>query len=280
MARYLLKGAKVLTLAEQNPVIDDGALIINDDSIEAVGKQKDLLTRGPFDSEVGSSDFIVMPGLNNAHYHCGSGNTIRAGVLDARLETWLLTIHGALMGHAEGEAGEDALYTATQYFGCQMIKSGITSCIDNIPPQLPMSDYGIGAVVKAYTDLGLRVSIAPIGKNQCAFVYGNDEDFLATLPGELAQRVRDSALAQTYVDEDEYISILKSAHGRYDGTARGRIKIFLSPYGPQWTSDSMFRKIKQTAGELNTGNPTSSTRDALRDAICVEDVWQDCYSAS
>jgi 5-methylthioadenosine/S-adenosylhomocysteine deaminase len=243
----------VLTCNGDIPIIDDGAVIVAGDRIEAVGRHSELKRAGPFDREIGGSACAVMPGFCNAHYHCGPGNTARVGALDGRLETWRLPILGALMKPLGGEAARQALRTSTQYFACEMIRAGITSCLDFTHVQPTLEDYGIGAVARAYADMGFRASIAAGATNRNAFVYEDDESFLASLPLELASSVRVSPLTGSYVTEDDYIAVMKAAHREHEGRARGLIRIFLSPYSPQWCTESLMTRIKDTAGELGTG---------------------------
>ena len=253
MTRSFIQAKRLFTQTPGAPTIDNGAMIINGDTIEAVGTQLELEALGPFDAKIGSDRFAVIPGLNNTHYHCGGGNILNLGIADQHLETWLLAIHGAFGGQAEGEIGEDIVYTTTQYFGCQQIHAGITACLDNFLTNHRMADYGIGAAVKGYAELGLRVSIAPIAQNQNMYVFEDDESFLQTLPADLAARARQSTVGLAKVEEDEYIARMKTAFASYEGAGDGRIKIFLSPYAGHWTTESLVRKIKDTARDLNTG---------------------------
>jgi len=69
MTRYLIKGDPVVTLATGDGYLRNGAVIVEDGRITAVGPAADLSRQGPFDRELGSDEFVVMPGLVNAHWH-------------------------------------------------------------------------------------------------------------------------------------------------------------------------------------------------------------------
>jgi 5-methylthioadenosine/S-adenosylhomocysteine deaminase len=253
VTRTLVHGRWVLPCDRDAPIIDDGAIIVADERIEAIGRHADLKHAGPFDRVLGSASCAVMPGFCNAHYHCGPGNTVRVGALDGRLETWRLPILGALMKPLDGNSARQALRTATQYFACGMIRAGITSCLDFTHVQPTLEDYGVGTVARAYADMGFRASISVGATNRNAFVYGDDASFLATLPSELARAVRGSPLTATYVSEDDYVAVMKAAHGEHNCRAGGLIRIFLSPYSTQWCSESLIIRIKETARQLQTG---------------------------
>lgn len=253
MNRFLINGSSVLTLEHVAPILSNASVIVQNDRIEAVGAHAEMSKRGPFDKILGGPDSVVMPGLCNGHYHCGPGNTVRVGETDGHLETWRLPILGALMSPAHGTGARDALYAATQYFACGMVRAGITSCLDFVHVQPAMEDYGLRAIIDAYVDSGFRASIAAGAMNRNAYVYEDDERFLTSIPAELATRVRSSMLTAGYVPEDEYISVIKDVHGRHDGSGNERIRVFLSPYGPQWCTDSLLLKIRDAASTLETG---------------------------
>jgi 5-methylthioadenosine/S-adenosylhomocysteine deaminase len=61
----------VLTMDAVNRVIADGAVLVNNDRIAAVGKFDDLRRRHPSAAVRKLSDRLLMPGLINAHCHSG-----------------------------------------------------------------------------------------------------------------------------------------------------------------------------------------------------------------
>lgn len=252
MSKYLVNASRILTLDSSEPIVNDGAIIVSDDRIEAIGTRAELSRMGPFDGTLGGTDCAIMPGLCNSHYHVGPGNTVRVGLLDSHLETWRLPVLGALMDPFAATAS-DLIYAATQYFACRMVRTGITSCLDFTHVLPESADYGLGPIVKAYQDLGMRASIAAGVTNRNAFVYEDDQSFLATLPSELARRVRQAPLASSYLTEDDYIAVMRAVHQEHDGSCNGLIRIFLSPYSPQWCTDSLMLRIKEVASELGTG---------------------------
>ena len=63
MSRYLIVGDPIVTLAN-NAYIPDGALIVDGETITAVGPRAELENAGPFEQVLGSRDHIVMPGLH------------------------------------------------------------------------------------------------------------------------------------------------------------------------------------------------------------------------
>ena len=76
MKRTLVVGDPVVALAgAERDLVPDGALIVEDRRVAAVGSRTDLEARGPFDRVIGSPDHLVMPGFVNGHFHSlGAGS--------------------------------------------------------------------------------------------------------------------------------------------------------------------------------------------------------------
>ena len=69
--RSLLCADAVLPMSSGNPVIQNGAVLVCGETIEAVGPKEQLLQQAP-DAEV--RDYgraVLMPGLINTHSHSG-----------------------------------------------------------------------------------------------------------------------------------------------------------------------------------------------------------------
>ena len=246
MARTLIRGWKVLASMIPEHVVDHGAVIVDDDRIEMVGDAGSLAEMGLFDMELGSDDFIVMPGLVNAHYH--NGSKFRAGHKDSPLELWLQAVHAGLDTEPASMA-----YDLAQYSACEMVKAGITCCLDNIPINQAEPDYGIEPTVRAYSDLGMRVAIAPMVSDQSTVVYGDDDEFLRSLPPMLAQAIVESPIGNRGIRPDDYLRTMRSVFRRFDESPEGTIRVVLCPHGEPWCSDAMLRKILAAARDWGAG---------------------------
>ncbi len=67
----ILSGNYLLTMDDDNTVITDGAVLVRDGRIEAVGARKDLSARHPDVAVKHLPDALLMPGIVNAHAHSG-----------------------------------------------------------------------------------------------------------------------------------------------------------------------------------------------------------------
>ena len=66
-----------------------------------------------------------------------------------------------------------------------MIASGVTTVQHlhgRIPGKLDQVDRGCDEVIRAYQDVGMRVSYSYAVRDQNRLVYQRDEDFIASLP--------------------------------------------------------------------------------------------------
>ena len=69
----LVGNGRVITRDAANPYIEDGAVLIEGDSIVAVGKESELRARAVGASFVDAHGGVIMPGLVNCHTHIYSG---------------------------------------------------------------------------------------------------------------------------------------------------------------------------------------------------------------
>ena len=63
----LVGNGRVITRDAANPYIEDGAVLIEGDSIVAVGKESELRARAVGASFVDAHGGVIMPGLVNCH---------------------------------------------------------------------------------------------------------------------------------------------------------------------------------------------------------------------
>ena len=98
MASSHIRGKYVVsragTDANSSTVITDGALFQRDGVIEEVGAYNDLKSRHDADEEIGGQDYIVFPGLVNAHHHGRGVTTFQLGTRDVSLEMYILGAWG------------------------------------------------------------------------------------------------------------------------------------------------------------------------------------------
>ncbi len=122
----IVYGDYVLTMQENNLVIENGAVAVRDGAILAVGGAEDINGRFSGARAVDGSGKVLMPGLVNGHTH-SSMVLFRGMADDLPLMTWLQDYIFPM----EGQYVDEQLVEAGTRLACwEMIKSGTTSFVD------------------------------------------------------------------------------------------------------------------------------------------------------
>ena len=243
----LVRGRYVLCKARDDRemvVVRDGAVLQVAGRIEEVGPYDDLARRYPALPVVGSARHVVIPGLVNTHHHVGL-TPVQLGTQDLPLELWLT---------AQLEARRPNGYLDTLYSAFELIGSGVTAVqhLDTMRPG-PVSAWPerAHAVIKAYADIGMRVSYALCTRDQNRLVYAPDREFLKRLPPELA-RETEAWLARTHFRLEAYGSeFLTPVIGAYRG--RNLVRIWLAPINLERCSDALLGLTTKWAAEFGIG---------------------------
>ena len=223
--------------------IEDGAVIVADDTIAEVGTYDALKSRFPDAEEFGSDSFIAIPGLVNAHDHGRGLPAYRVGMADDYLEPWILDfwrLHPL-------DVRLDTLYSAIK-----LLKSGVTTVVhsgylrDWSQPE-PEAD----ASLAGYIESGIRIAYAPFAMDQNTFVYQNDESFLRSLPVPLANTLRDVLERMSPPDDYDWAAQVLSLLDAHSGNPR--VRILCGPTGPEWCSPAMLTQAAKLADEAGIG---------------------------
>ena len=158
--------------------IADGAVLQEDGTISAIGTFADLQRSHPTVPVIGTGNEILLPGFINGHHHVGL-TPVQLGSPDMPLELWFVT---------RMVARNLNMYLDTLYSAFEMIASGITT-VQHIhgwmPGKLAEVDGRADEVIRAYADVGMRVSYSFAVRDQNRLVYQDDAAFVASLPAEL-----------------------------------------------------------------------------------------------
>ena len=168
MTYSIVRGKHVITRAidgDRREQIDDGAVLQGDGTVLAIGPFETLRGRHPGAAVIGSREQVVLPGFVNAHHHIGL-TPVQLGSPDMPLELWFAT----RLVFRDLDPYLDTLYSAFE-----MIASGITT-VQHIhgwvPGNLARVEATADAVIRAYQDIGMRVSYCYAVRNQNHLVYG------------------------------------------------------------------------------------------------------------
>ena len=122
----ILLNAHVLTMDKELHQYNPGAIAIKNDSIIAVGPEKEISGAFISNETINCNGKILMPGLVNAHTHVPM--TLMRGLADdLRLDVWLL---GFMMPVEREFVSSDFVQLGTKLACAELIRSGVTSFAD------------------------------------------------------------------------------------------------------------------------------------------------------
>jgi 5-methylthioadenosine/S-adenosylhomocysteine deaminase len=221
--------------------IADGAALQEDGVITATGTYADLHRQHPTVPVIGSGDDVLLPGFINGHHHVGL-TPVQLGSPDMPLELWFVT--RMVMRSVN-------LYLDTLYSAFEMIASGVTT-VQHIhgwaPGRLAEVETRADEVIRAYEDIGMRVSYSFAVRDQNRLVYQRDEDFLASVPAELrgpAQRW----FARLQLTLDDYVALFENLYHRHQN--KSRVQIQLAPANLHWCSDAALTRLAELSRRYN-----------------------------
>lgn len=175
----LLSGTVV---ADAQTVIHDGAVVVEDDRIEAVGDTADLQDRYP-DHTISKYD-VLAPGLVGGHIH--SVQSLGRGIADdTALLDWLFDYILPM----EATLDADQMEVAAKLGYLELIESGTTTCIDHL------SVSHADRAFEAAGEMGIRGRLGKV---------------------LMDKESPDGLLEKTDVGLDETERLIREYHGSYD----------------------------------------------------------------
>jgi cytosine/adenosine deaminase-related metal-dependent hydrolase len=227
----IIRGCAVITEPadrRQWQQIDGGAVLQRDGVIAELAPFAELAARHPDVPVIGTGRHVVLPGFVNSHHHIGL-TPVQHGSPDMPLELWFVT--RLVARHVD-------LYLDTLYSAFEMIASGITTVQHLhgwLPGGLAAIETGAGEVIRAYEDIGMRVSYSFALRDQNRLVYQDDEEFTASLPAEL-QPAMERHFSRFQVSLADYGALFEHLHVKH--REKERVKIQLAPANLHWCSDA------------------------------------------
>jgi cytosine/adenosine deaminase-related metal-dependent hydrolase len=260
MTTSLIRGKHVVckvTGRESALVLDDAAIYQSGGKIVEVGPYAELVAKYQPDEILGSERTVVMPGMIDAHHHVGL-TPFQLGSPDYPLELWFASRYAARSVD---------FYLDTLYSAFEQLESGITT-VHHLTSRLgPASEWSEAAerVLKAYQHIGLRVTFSVMVRDQNRLVYGPDDDFISTLPPEIAGDVAEWLGGQT-VPLDTYFNLMDDLWQRWEENTAERIRFQLTPANLHWCSDEALIALKRWAADHGTGMHVHTLESAYQRA--------------
>ncbi|WP_338833218.1 Melamine deaminase [Moorella humiferrea] len=241
----LIKDCDILQYnAEGRWEVISGDIAVKDGEIFAVGATPEDFTAREIIDGRGK---IALPGFINAHTH-SYANLIKAYGENHPLETWMY--YAFLAGSMEPED----IYLST-LLGCiEMIKSGVTSCIDHLASGLE----GLEAALKAYQEAGIRAVMAPMVSDKYYYqtLPVKGEDLPAEIKSEFEKTKPKSAAFLIELTE----TLIKKWHQKDEGL----IGVMPGPSGPQRCSEELLIGLAELARKYDLGLHTHFVETKLQ----------------
>ncbi len=136
----------ILTMNDRKEIITDGAVVVDDGKIVAVGKSEEIGKDYTADISLGGKKSIIMPGLINSHTHLSM--SLLRGIFEGLTESNWLNRAWSI----ESNLTEEDVYAGAMLGIVQMIKTGTTCFADHY--------YHMDKVAMAVEKAGLRGALA------------------------------------------------------------------------------------------------------------------------
>lgn len=217
MAQTYLKNGYILTMGPDMQVYDGGGLLVQDDTILAVGQVDPALVR-PDAEIIDLQGKYILPGFVNTHVH--TSQQISRGVGDdVAFITWL---HDRMWPFESNMTEEDS-YISTLMCCLEQIRCGVTAFAE------PGGQF-VSGMARAVAQAGLRAKLA---KSVMDCGEGLPPVWQRTAQEELDQQEAD----------------LK----RFHNTAEGRVQVWFGLRTIFNNSDSLIQRTKELADRYGVG---------------------------
>ena len=248
MASTLIRGKYVVskvTSRTEASVIADGAVFQRDGIVVEVGPYADLNARHRPDAVLGSPDHVVVPGFVNGHHHVGL-TPFQLGSPDYPLELWF----ASRMAARTVDPYLDTLYSAFE-----MLESGITTVQHlhgwRVGPASRVIEVA-DRILKAYDDIGMRVSYSYALRDQNRLAYEADEAFAARFPAPVASELLAYFRAQAIPVGDHH-AIFADLWEKCGRNTRERARVQLAPANLHWCSDEALGALRDWSAKYQVG---------------------------
>ena len=248
MASSLIRGKYVVakvTSRTEAAVIPDGAVYQENGVIVEVGRAADLAARYRADEVLGSSEHVVVPGFVNGHHHVGL-TPFQLGSPDYALELWF----ASRMAARTVDPYLDTLYSAFE-----MLESGITTVQHlhgwRIGPASRVIEVA-DRILKAYDDVGMRVSYSYALRDQNRLAYEADETFAERFPASVGGLLLDYLRAQA-IPIDDHHGIFTDLWEKCGRNTRPRARVQLAPANLHWCSDEALAALRDWSAKYRVG---------------------------
>lgn len=211
MTEIVLSHATIVTVDRDRRILEDGAIVMRDDRIIAIGATDEILPLYPDAQVTDCRGKLIIPGLIDAHGHAGHC-LIRSIGADTN-SLWMKIVTPTYYHYVT----RDYWYGDGLVSGLERLMSGVTTGA-SVVTSMPRADDPQFAInhARAYSELGLReiICVGPSG-----------------LPWPQSVTRWESGGPETRpVTFEQMIEGTEATIETLNGSADGRIKVFMTPF--------------------------------------------------
>jgi 8-oxoguanine deaminase len=240
----LCHAERVVTMDDQRREIADGAVLISDNAITAVGPSAALPQTA--DEVINCRGMVLLPGLVNTHHHLYQTLTRAVSAAqDANLFGWLTTLYPIWAGLR----GAD-IYVSARLGLAELLLSGCTTAADHL--YLFPNDATIDDEIRAAQDLGVRFHASRGSMSLGRSKGGLPPDAVV----EEAQAIlRDTRRAiETYHDRERY----------------AMLRVVVAPCSPFSVTPELMRESRELAQSYGVTCHTHLAETLDEEYFCLE----------
>ena len=236
----------VVPEGDTQTVVRDGAIVIEGDRIREVCDRYD----GPADLRIDAVGKLVSPGFINAHVHSGAAVYVRGLVEDQDLLEGSAFYHYVVPLIAVGAANfsVEEFSAIVEWDILEMVKKGSTTILEE-----NFDHYE--AVADIVRRLGNRAYISatyPSGHTNIGYIKNGKLHYDPPSEGAAAAGLQRNI----------------ELHDRYAGSAEDRIRVRLSPTGPDTCPPEVLRATREAADRLGCGISIHAAHHATELSTC------------
>jgi len=227
-----IKDVNAVTLDPKNEIIKNAGIVIDHDRIIDIGKASELTPQYKDVEVIKGRGMLALPGFIDAHSHSDQA-ILRSFADDMGWKPYLEDFIWPLIGHREQE---DALISLKLCM-LEMLKSGTTTFVDC----MISSRYDFDKLAQAVVDMGMRAVLAKY-----------------LMPDSIFSQKEKAINTGEVESEEQSRSDFEQAIKTWNGTAGGRLQVWLGPFVPRGDpapdiKPDFFHKVSGLAASHNTG---------------------------
>lgn len=223
----LYNNATIITVNSKFDIIENGAIVVQDDKIAALGPSEEIVKEYHNEEVTDLKGHIIMPGLVSLHVHLAQ-SLLRSAADDLALIEWLCHRVWPMQGNFTEEDG----YVAAQLTIAEMLKSGTTTFVESLYAER----YGFGGAVKAVVESGIRGCLGKVVMDQPRYAT---QEGITMHPG--------------LVENEMSLTNAIDCFEKFNGDGDGRVEVWFGARTPGGVSEDLYREMVKVAREKDIG---------------------------